>query len=407
MTDHVLKMPGRAPFENLDLPALETDLNALRDELREEADSEDLAHLKRVSLTGRVATLIGWATAWIAPNPVSVVAMSLGIVVRWTMIAHHVTHRGYDKIPDVPKRFTSKHFARGWRRLIDWMDVIDPEAWRHEHNTLHHYKLGEVHDPDQPEHNMEWLRTSRLPLSLRYLVVFAGMLTWRWSYYATNTMKTLYEAELRRSKKPEHVHILERRVWSPFSRPGRDLWLRSWLPYLAIHFVLLPLPFLALGTWAWMSVLVNRLLAELLANLHTFLIIVPSHAGDDLYRFEGSIDGRGDFYVRQITGSANYRTGGFVNDLLHGWLNYQIEHHLWPDMTMRQYVKAQPRVEQLCEKHGLPYVQQSVWARLRKLLRVMVGTDTMPRLEPVYPMAEKASASALVDRSRTESSAAG
>ena len=32
-----------------------------------------------------------------------------------------------------------------------------------------------------------------------------------------------------------------------------------------------------------------------------------------------------DFYLRAVIGSANFRTGGNVNDFLHGWLNYQIE----------------------------------------------------------------------------------
>ena len=198
-------------------------------------------------------------------------------------------------------------------------------------------------------------------------------------YYPPNTMRELYEHELRRSKAPRTFHVLDPRVYLPLTRPGRDTWLRCWLPYLLVHFVLLPLPFLLVSPWAYGSVLVNRILAEFLANLHTFLIIVPSHAGEDIYRFDEPIKGRGDFYLRQIIGSANYRTGGFLNDFLHGWLNYQIEHHLWPDLTMRQYARAQPRVQEICARHGVPYVQESVWIRLRKLVRVLVGVDTMKR----------------------------
>lgn len=373
------------PFPVIDVDAVERDLNALRDDLRSTTGPEDLAHLKKVALVGRAATLLGWATAWIAPNPLSAAVISLGITVRWTTVAHHVTHRGYDRVPDVPKRFTSKHFARGWRRLIDWMDILDPEGWRHEHNTLHHYKLGEIHDPDQPEHNMEWLREAKLPLALKYVVVALGMLTWRWFYYPPNVMRELHVAEQRRAKVSEEERE-EPRVRNPFKQPGTNLWLRCYLPYLLVHFVLLPLPFLALGTWAYASVLINRMLAELIANVHTFVIIVPSHAGEDLYRFSDGISGRGDFYVRQITGSANYRTGGFFNDLMHGWLNYQIEHHLWPDLTMRQYRDSQQRVKAICDEHGVPYVQESVWTRLRKLVRVMVGKDTMPAVVPTYLM---------------------
>lgn len=365
--------------KTIDLVALEKDLNELRDELRAEVGPEDLAHLKKMSLWGRVATFVGFATAWIAPNPISALAIGLGIFSRWTMIAHHVIHRGYDKVPDVPERFRSKVFARGWRRWLDWMDWLDPEAWRHEHNTLHHYKLGEVHDPDQPEENFEFLRDSWVPLPLRWIVIGFAMIGWRFLYYAPNTMRMLYIAEQRRAGDSEaELSFWSWRLWVPFAAPGRQVWLRCWLPYIVFHFVLVPAPFLLIGWWAWMSVLVNRLLAEVIANIHTFLIIVPNHAGEDLYRFEGPIADRGDFYLRQIVGSANYRTGGNVNDFLHGWLNYQIEHHLWPDLTMLQYQRAQPRVREICERHGVPYVQQSIFQRIRKLEGIAVGRHTMP-----------------------------
>jgi fatty acid desaturase len=83
--------------------------------------------------------------------------------------------------------------------------------------------------------------------------------------------------------------------------------------------------------------------------------------------------------LRQIVGSVDYQTGGDAVDLLHGWLNYQIEHHLWPDLSPLQYRKAQPRLKALCEAHGVPYVQEPVWRRLRKTLDVMVGAADMKR----------------------------
>ena len=95
-------------------------------------------------------------------------------------------------------------------------------------------------------------------------------------------------------------------------------------------------------------------LAELLTNAHSFLVIVTNHAGDDLYRFDKHCTARsGTFYLRQIISSVNFRTGngvgkhphGFLadlNDFHHGWLNYQIEHHVWPDLSMLSYQKGAP-----------------------------------------------------------------
>ena len=126
-----------------------------------------------------------------------------------------------------------------------------------------------------------------------------------------------------------------------------------------------------------LSVWVNSVGAEALTNLHTFAIIVPNHAGDDLYRFEGVTRDRAELYVRQVAGSANYETGGDLRDFMHGFLNYQIEHHLFPDLPPLAYQRAQPRVKELCAKHGVPYVQGSVWSRVKKLADILVGKTSM------------------------------
>jgi fatty acid desaturase len=129
-------------------------------------------------------------------------------------------------------------------------------------------------------------------------------------------------------------------------------------------------------------VLANSLLAEALTNLHTFLVVGPNHTGEDLYRFASAPEGRGERYLQQVLGSANYRTGGQLNDYLHLWLNYQIEHHLFPDLSMLQYQRIQPQVRALCERHGIPYVQESVWTRARKMVDVVVGKRSMRWLKP-------------------------
>ena len=158
---------------------------------------------------------------------------------------------------------------------------------------------------------------------------------------------------------------------------GLQLFLESYAPYFLFEFVLFPLLFLPLGPWAAFSAGANSLMAEFLTNLHTFLVVGPNHSGDDLYRFEDAPKDKAERYLRQIIGSVNYRTGGDWNDHLHLFLNYQIEHHLWPDAPMRQYQRLQPKVKALCEKHGIPYVQESVWTRARKLTEVFVGKAAM------------------------------
>ena len=159
------------------------------------------------------------------------------------------------------------------------------------------------------------------------------------------------------------------------------MWFELFIPYLTVHFLLLPLLFEYFFSLGWVM-FYCRLAAELLHNLHTFIIIVPNHSGDDLYRYQDiprQERGGEQYFLRQIYGSANYSTGKEWIDLAHMYLNYQIEHHLFPKLPMRQYRLIQPEIKALCEKYGVDYVQQSVWIRLWKMSQIAVGKKQMLR----------------------------
>jgi fatty acid desaturase len=370
----------RTEVSDIDLRGLAADVSALRKQLLQELGPEDYAHLKRVERWGRACTAAGYATAWIAPNPVSMLLLSVGNFVRWAGVTHPISHRGYDRIEAVPSRHTSEGFAKGRRRFLDWMDWIVPEAWHHEHDVLHHYRLGEDGDPDQVERNLEWLRRSKLPLPLKYAVVAGFAAIWKPAYYAPTTIQALRRENRRKvGENPEDESLLDWRMWLPLTSQGRELWARSYLPYIAARFGAIPALFAPLGALAVANVWLNSAGAEVLTNLYSFLMIVPNHAGDDLLRFDEPAQGKGVFHLRQITGSVNYRSSGPVTDFLQGWLNYQIEHHLFPDVPLSQYRKIAPQVRQICEKHGIPYREESVFKRLKKAVDVMVGNATMQR----------------------------
>jgi hypothetical protein len=74
----------------------------------------------------------------------------------------------------------------------------------------------------------------------------------------------------------------------------------------------------------------------------------------------------------------NYKCGGDAVDILHFFANYQIEHHLWPDLPMLKYREYQPRVRELCRRFGIPYKQEGVLHRAVKMAGVYVGSCTQP-----------------------------
>ncbi|MCK7592060.1 fatty acid desaturase family protein [Pseudomarimonas salicorniae] len=378
----------------VDLRSFGAELDALHARLKAELGVEDLVHLARMARWGRLCTLLGYASAWLFPNPLAALLIAQGITARWGNVAHHVLHRGYDAVPGCPPRWRSGVFARGWRRFLDWPDWIIPEAWCHEHNQLHHYHTGQREDPDLVERNAWLIRAQRVPRPLKWLMLGVFMLSWKALYYAPNTLWTLRRSQrLRAAGRGDRAPRLatpgeawrivvpgERLLW-PGSRDGLAYYLGCLLPYTLFRFGLVPALFLPLGTWAWLSVLLTSLMAEAMANLWSFLIIAPNHTGDDLHRFDGGTRGRAEFYLQQVSGSVNYTSRGPVSDFLMCHLNYQIEHHLWPDLPALKYREAAPEVRRICERHGVPYVEESLWRRIGKLFAILLGDGSMRRTD--------------------------
>ena len=59
------------------------------------------------------------------------------------------------------------------------------------------------------------------------------------------------------------------------------------------------------------------------------------------------------FYKRAILGSTNYDCGTPIIDYLHGYLNYQIEHHLFPNMSNIHYPVIAPIVQKYCLENNI------------------------------------------------------
>jgi len=364
--------PEQAAWQRLleiDWQGFMQELETLRQQIDAELGPQDLAHLYKIESWGHLATLVGLLSAGLGPNPLSMAGLSLGRTTRW-LLMHHIGHRGYDRIPAVPKRYTSKFFGRGWRRWLDWADWMSPESWKYEHNVLHHTHTGQISDPDLLERNTEKIRSSGWPQPLRTALMLALGTVWKPVYYAPSNLHALHD------KVPKG----EAGEYQLDAESIKELIFDGYLPYVLLQFVLLPALFLPAGPWAAHSALLNSLGAELLANFHTFLVVGPNHSGDDIWRFKHKPQNRAERLMHQILGSVNYHTGHDLLDYLQFWLNYQIEHHIWPDLPMLKYQQVQPQVQALCEKYGVPYLQAGVWERFGKMLDVTTGKTSMPQI---------------------------
>jgi fatty acid desaturase len=83
----------------------------------------------------------------------------------------------------------------------------------------------------------------------------------------------------------------------------------------------------------------------------------PNHKGMPIIPAEQKVD----FLERQVLTSRNIRGNRFM-DFLMGGLNYQVEHHLFPNMPRPSLQKAARIVREYCATHNIPYTETSLLA---------------------------------------------
>src|SRR5690606_7961656 len=122
----------------------------------------------------------------------------------------------------------------------------------------------------------------------------------------------------------------------------------------------------------FVSTLAGNVTANLVRNLWAYSIIFCGHFPSGVQSFteeETAEETRGEWYVRQMLGSANI-TGSPLFHIMSGNLSHQIEHHPFPDLPANRYPDRAPEVRSQCEIFALPYDTGplgkqigSVWAK--------------------------------------------
>ncbi|KIF66537.1 delta fatty acid desaturase [Streptomyces sp. AcH 505] len=103
---------------------------------------------------------------------------------------------------------------------------------------------------------------------------------------------------------------------------------------------------------------------QCLFGIYLGSIFAPNHKGMPVLTGAD----RPDFLRRQVLTSRNVR-GGWFTDIALGGLNYQIEHHLFPNMPTPQLRKAQPIVRRYCEELEVGYLETGLIGSYRQALR--------------------------------------
>jgi linoleoyl-CoA desaturase len=356
------------------------ELDELRDRTKADLGERDADYIRRLIKTQRYLEVGGRASlmagvlppAWLAGTAM----LSLSKILDNMEIGHNVMHGQYDWMND--PALSSKQF--------EWDNACPADQWRHSHNYMHHTHTN-IQGKDR-DIGYGVLRMSEdQPWRPYYLgnPLYATLLATFFQYgVALHDLET--EEIFAGNVKPREKKVMALDIW----RKVRRQWLKDYVAFPALAG-----PF-------FLPVLTGNATANLTRNLWSFMIIFCGHFPDGTQEFtedETANETRGQWYFRQILGSANL-TGGKYFHILSGNLSHQIEHHLFPDIPAHRYAEMAPEVQTICAKYDIPYNSGPLPKQFGSVVRKIVRLALPDQLRPGRREVEETNSAAIASAPR-------
>ncbi len=276
-----------------------------------------------VALAGCITGFILLGDSWFQ----LLIAAALGIVfTQIAFLAHEAAHRQI--LASGPKNFRLARILAG--------SIGMSYSWWDSKHTKHHGNPNMVgKDPDIEVDTISFLDEDAAKSRgiVRMITRHQG-----WLFFPLLTMEGL------------NLHFLSLK-YLVTTKKVKGRWTE--LGIIALRFALLLTPiflFLPLGmAFAFIGVQMA------VFGVYMGASFAPNHKGMPII----APDARLDFFSKQVRTSRNIR-GGWWATVLMGGLNYQVEHHLFPNMPRVYLSKAREIVRDYCASNDVPYTETSL-----------------------------------------------
>ncbi len=308
-----------------------------------------------------VMLLAGYTNIWSIIG--TYVLMGLGMSGVGLTIMHDANHGAYSK-----KKWVNT-------LLGNLINIAGGSAinWRLQHNVLHH-SFTNIDGLDQdlnPGKLMRFTpRTKRLKAH-NYQHLYA------WFLYSLMTIYWVVGKDFKDLALYKRMDILKQEA------SYREAILRILLTKVLYVFVVVVLPIVLLSVPAW-YILVAFMIKHLVAGLILSLVFQPAHVVEETAfpQPNGENNMEDVVAVHQLKTTNNFGNKSKVLTWLIGGLNFQIEHHLFPNICHVHYPALSKIVQEKAKKYGLPYYQQPTFAAAiadhARMLKKLGQMDYMP-----------------------------
>jgi fatty acid desaturase len=297
------------------------------------------SYITRIALTAAAFVGAWWAFAWVGNSwYTTIVAASLGLI--FTQVAFLGHDGGHQQIGRSKRTNDTLGIVAG-----DLLIGLSYGWWIDKHNRHHAHPNHEGQDPDIGDGVLAFTTNQaasrRGPIS-RFVTRHQA-----WLFFPLLTLEGL------------NLHVAS--IQGLLSRGQRR--------YRAVEILLFTLH--VVGYLAAVLLVLSPVKALVFVSIHQAVFglymgcsFAPNHKGMPTFARGNEID----FLRRQVLTSRNVR-GGWFTDFLLGGLNYQVEHHLFPNMPRPSLRKAQRIVREYCHSLEITYTEASLIGSYTAALR--------------------------------------
>lgn len=253
-------------------------------------------------------------------------------------------------------------------------------VWKIQHNVLHH-SFTNIHEGDDDINSPFFLRFSP---HVKKNALHSFQHWYTWFFYALSTLSWITTKDFIRLHRYHALGLLK----------GKNVYLKTFLKILVwkvVYFAFtLGLPIL-LSPFPTGEILIAFLSLHFVTGLCISLVFQTAHIMPDTNFYQIDSEGmvEGERLIHQLETTSNYSPKGRVFSWFIGGLNFQIEHHLFPDICHVHYRNLAKIVETTAVEYQLPYHSKTTFLEALKahfqMLKHLGNLDDLPVSTPIIP----------------------
>lgn len=239
---------------------------------------------------------------------------------------------------------SSKKINQAFSFITCSMLGVSRYLWQYKHNFLHH-RFTNIQDVDDDLETRDALRLSpHQPQKKKYF--------WQHLYapfvYAMTSLEWVY------LKDHKQYFTLKLNETTKIPSLNFDQHIEYWLTKIFYYslYTALPITIFGLGNF-----LIGALFFHFSHSVMMAAIFQLAHVMPDLEYPQANQENvlETDPSAHQLLTTVNFATKNPFVNWLSGGLNYQVEHHLFPQISHLHYPRLAPIVQQCAQDYGLPY----------------------------------------------------